>query len=182
MSDCITVSGPPGSGTSTLCRLLQEELGHDYVYAGQIFRDQAEQRGMSLKEFGALCEVDDQVDRGLDDEQIRLLKEALDFDRSLILEGRLSGWLAHRNNIPALKVYVDCDEVERVRRIVERDGGDDSEQAEATRIREESEATRYNHYYGIDLDDMAPYDLVLDSTNKSPDQLRADVLAALRSD
>ena len=182
MSERITVSGPPGSGTSTLCRLLQEKLGHPYVYAGQIFRDQAAERGMSLKEFGRLCEQDDQVDRGLDDEQVRLLQEAVDHDRSLILEGRLSGWLAHRNQIPALKVFVGCEEVERVRRIVERDGGDDSEQAEATRIREESEATRYNHYYGIDVDDMEPYDLVLDSTNKSPDQLLGDVLAALRSD
>lgn len=179
MSDIVTVSGLPGSGTTTLCKILQEETNLPYVYAGQIFRAEAERRGMSLADFGKLCEQDETVDQTLDREQEILLTDAAD---GLILEGRLSGWLAQKTEVSALKVWVSCDEGERLRRIVERDGGDLESQRGNTLEREQSEADRYMRYYGIDLTDTSPYDLVLDSTSTSPEELANQLLAALRSD
>lgn len=172
----ITVGGLPGTGTSTLCRLLEERLGVPYVYAGQIFRQQAEARGMSLAEFGALCQQDRSVDEALDEEQVRLMRRG-----DLLLEGRLSGWLADRNDLDAFKVWVTCDENERLRRIVERDGGDVPQQRHDTLERERSEADRYIRYYGIDLEDLRIYDLVLDSTKQTPEQLADAVVTALRA-
>jgi len=174
MSDTITVGGLPGTGTSTLCRLLGAKTGLPYVYAGQIFREEAARRGMDLASFGALCQEDRLVDRDLDDRQLELLREG-----GLILEGRLSGWIAHRNGIPAFKVWLVCDEAERVRRVVERDGGEPEEQAARMHEREASEADRYRRYYGISLRDLRPYDLVLDSTHESPEAL-ADHIEAVR--
>lgn len=172
----ITVGGLPGTGTSTLCKNLQAETGLPYVYAGRIFRDEARRRGMDLAAFGALCERDPSIDHALDERQMELLQEG-----GLILEGRLSGWLAHLNRVHALKVWVVCDEPERIRRLVDRDGGTVAQQLDKTEARQRSEADRYFRYYGIDLGDLGPYDLVVDSTHKQPPQVLAEVLEALRS-
>lgn len=170
----ITVGGLPGTGTSTLCRLLRERTGLPYTYAGHLFREEAARRGMTLAQFGALSQKDPSIDAALDDRQIFLLKRG-----GLILEGRLSGWLAQRHRVPALKVWVVCEETERIRRIVDRDGGTVQEQADATWEREQSEADRYRRYYGVDLADTSFYDLVLDSTHTLPDALAAKVMDAL---
>ena len=157
--DNVTVGGLPGTGTTTLCRLLQPRLGLDYTYAGQIFRDEAARRGLDLAAFG--------------DRQRDLLRHG-----GVLLEGRLSGWIAHQDGIPALKVWLECEDDERVRRIVDRDGGDATLQRDHIRRREASEAARYRSYYGIDLEDLAPYDLVLDSTRTAPEALAESVESA----
>jgi cytidylate kinase len=172
----ITVGGLPGTGTSTLCRLLERTLGLPYVYAGQIFRQQAAERGLTLTEFNELAQRDPSVDRALDDRQLELLRGG-----GLILEGRLSGWLARQHSIPALKVWLVCEHAERVRRLVARDGGDPRTQEELMRDRVERERDRYARYYGFDLDDRSIYDLVLDSTRTPPDDLAGAVGRALGS-
>ena len=37
--------------------------------------------------------------------------------------------------------------------------------------REKSESTRYKRYYNIDLDDTSIYDLIVDSSDKTPDEI-----------
>lgn len=172
----VTVGGLPGTGTSTLCRLLRDRLGLPYVYAGGIFRDEAAARGMDLAGFGRLCEEDPSVDRALDDRQREMLREG-----NVLLEGRLSGWLAHDEGVDAVKVWVTCGDDERFRRLAERDGGTPAEQAERTRTREQSEDDRYSRHYGIDTGDLSIYDAVLDSTSASPEALTDQVVALVRS-
>ena len=46
----ITISGLPGSGKTTVARLVARELGLEHVYAGDIFRRQAEEHGLTLAE------------------------------------------------------------------------------------------------------------------------------------
>lgn len=172
----ITIGGRAGTGTSTLAHLLEHRTGLPYVYGGRIFRDAAAARGLSLAEFGRLCEEDPTVDQQLDDRQVELLRAG-----GLILESRLAGWLAHRNRVPALKVWVVCGDEERFRRITARDGGDTATQVTRTIEREASERRRYQRYYDVDLDDLTPYDLVLDSTTRPPEDLAADVLRRLEA-
>ena len=108
----------------------------------------------------------------------RLDAKQLEFLRGggVILEGRLAGWLAHRYEIPAFKTWIVCDEDERVRRLVERDGEDVAAQSASMADRVAREADRYSRYYGADLTDLSIYDLVLDSTSTAPDGLRDEVL------
>lgn len=171
----VTVGGLPGTGTSTLCGILEKELGLPYVYAGQIFRQEAASRGLSLAELNELAQTDKSVDLALDKRQIELLRRG-----NLILEGRMAGWLSHRYEIVAIRVWVVCDEDERIRRLVERDGGDLEEQRRATAERVAQEQDRYRRYYDADVNDRSIYDLVLDSTGLSPPELAAEVLGAVR--
>ena len=167
----VTVGGLPGTGTSTLCGILERELGLVYVYAGQIFRQEAASRGLSLGELNELAQSDPSVDTALDERQLDLLRTG-----NVILEGRMSGWLAHTNGVAALKVWVVCDEAERIRRLVKRDGGHFEAQRKATAERVAQEQDRYRRYYGANVNDPSIYDLVLDSTEASPAELAALVL------
>lgn len=65
----ITISGPPGSGKSTLSKMLSAKLGLELVSMGDIFRKLATERCMSLDEFGTLAKCNDEIDRKLDDAQ-----------------------------------------------------------------------------------------------------------------
>jgi cytidylate kinase len=91
----------------------------------------------------------------------------------------MSGWLAAHNEIPAFKVWLFCDEDERIRRLVDRDGGDVDEQRRYTRERVAQEADRYRRFYGADPADPSIYDLVLDSEGVEPAELVRRVVEGL---
>jgi len=173
----MTVGGLAGTGTSTLCGLLSERLELPYEYAGRIFRQEAARRGLTLEQFGALCEQDPAVDRTLDDRQVELMR-----DGGVLLEGRMAGWLADHNELDAFTLWVTCDEHERIRRITEREGGDHGEQRARTLAREASEQERFLAYHGADLSDLSHYDLLLDSTATAPEELADQVVARLHAD
>lgn len=170
----VTVGGLPGTGTSTLCRLLEIEFRLPHIHAGQIFRQEAVHQGFTLAQFNELSQQDPAIDRALDERQLDYLRQG-----GLVLEGRLSGWLAHRYDVPAFKIWLLCSREERIRRLVERDGGDEDSQRTAMEDRESRERDRYRRYYGVDLDDTAIYDLVVDSTSKAPETLLEEVRRSL---
>lgn len=171
----ITISGTPGSGKSTVAQLLEKKLGIKYIYSGMIFRDLAIKHKMSLEEFGRFCEKNPDIDKELDDNQLKILQKG-----DVILEGRLAGWLAYRNNIPALKVMIDADIITRAKRIVKREKGDIKKRKQELLRREKSEALRYKKYYDIDLKDKSIYDLVINTDNKTPDSIVNMILKELR--
>ena len=162
----ITISGLPGSGTTTVSKLLEEKTGLKYIYSGDIFRQMAKKYGMSLEEFVLYCENNKKVDEELDDYQLKILKE-----NDIILEGRISGWIPYRNNIDSLKVVIKADLDIRVNRIINRESGDFDKRKQEILKREKSEAVRYKKYYDIDVSDLSIYDLVIDSSDKSPEEI-----------
>ena len=173
----VTLSGLPGSGTSTVARLVADALGLDHLDGGTVFRALAAERDMTLAAFARLAESDDAIDRALDD---RLAQRARDGD--VVLESRLAGWLAHGADLVGLKVWIDCDEEVRAHRVGGRDGHDHHEALDANREREASERQRYLDYYDIDLSDRSVYDLVLDSTATGPDELVSRIVERCRAD
>jgi len=62
----ITIGGLPGSGTTTSARLIERNLGFKHIYAGLIFRELAEERGMSLEEFSKHAEGNRDIDNLID--------------------------------------------------------------------------------------------------------------------
>lgn len=172
----VTLSGLPGSGTSTVARAAAAELGLEHVDGGTIFRSLAREAELSLAEFARVAEGDDRIDRRLDD---RLLDRARNGD--VLLESRLAGWLVARGGIDGLRVWIACDETERARRVADRDTHDVQGALTHNREREASERRRYLDYYGIDLTDLHVYDLVLDSTAVPAQELVGQVVDAARA-
>lgn len=153
----VTISGPPGGGKSTVAAGLAEALDYEHVSGGDIFRATAEERGLSLAEFNAKAEDDPSIDRELDR---RLRTTAAEGD-DLVLESRLSGWMA--GEYADLKVWLDAPLRVRARRIADREDTSVSTAQQQTEEREASERDRYAAYYGIDYDDLTIYDLGLNT-------------------
>lgn len=170
----ITISGTPGSGKTTIAQILEERLGLRHVYSGEIFRKLASKHNMSLEEFGRYCESNREVDQELDNSQLKILKNG-----EVILEGRLAGWLAYKNNIQAVKIMIDADIQTRAERIVKREGGDVKQREQEMLKREKSEALRYKQYYDIDLKDSSIYDIVVDSADKTAEEAADLILKKL---
>ena len=167
----LTVSGPPGAGKSTTVTALAEAFDLEHVSGGDIFRELADERGLTAVEFNRLAEEDDQIDRDLDR---RLRTTALERD-DLLLESRLAGWLA--GDAADLRLWLDAPIEVRATRIAEREAKSTETALTETREREESEALRYREYYGIDIADLSIYDITLNTARWSESEV-PDILTA----
>lgn len=171
----ITISGLPGSGKTTVARLVAAELGLEHVYAGDIFRRQAEAHGLSLEEYARRAETDHSIDRALD-EQMRHRAAAGD----AVLEGRLAAFMAAEAGVQALSVFLDAPEAVRARRIVGREGGEAAARLREIQRREESDARRYREIYGVDYHDPERYDLVIETADRAPEEVAQEIVRAAR--
>ena len=68
----ISISGKPGSGKSTVTKMLAEKLGLKHHYMGGIIRNMAKEKGLTLQEFYA---KNTDVDKLIDDHLTKLGKE-----------------------------------------------------------------------------------------------------------
>ena len=157
----ITVSGLHGSGTSTQARRLAESLGLRYVSAGLLFRRIAEERGLTLEELSRLAEESPELDRMIDE---RTREEAR--RGGVVIDATLAGWMAEDAD---LKIFLTAPLEERVRRIARREGLSLEEAMRETLKRERSERERFKRYYGIDINDLSIYDVVLNTALFKPD-------------
>ncbi len=171
----ITVSGPGGSGKSTLAANLADQLDYEHISGGDIFRDIAAERDLTPLELNKLAEDDDQIDRDLDRRLRSLARERDD----LVLESRLAGWMA--GDYADLRVWLDAPLSVRAERISEREDKSKATAREETQARADSEALRYEEYYGIDIHDLSIYDLVLNTARWNPEGVLAVVTNAVES-
>jgi len=169
----LTISGLPGSGTTTVSRLISEKYDLEMISAGEVFRSLAKEYDMSLAEFGALAESDDSIDLKIDERQ----KEIANTRDDIILEGRLAGHMAEK----AFKVWIKASVDVRVQRIVSREGSSFEDKLAETIEREASEAVRYRTIYGIDINDLSIYDLVIDSEKWDQFQIANIISCAIDS-
>ena len=167
----ITISGPPGSGTTTVARKVAEMLGYPMISAGEVFRKLAREKGMSLEEFGKYAENNPEIDNLIDRRQ---REEALKHENAVV-EGRLSGWM-----VPAeLKVWIYCDREIRIQRIAKRENKSVDEVRRETVEREGVEKRRYMKIYGIDIEDKSLYHLMINSAKFSAEEIVSIIIRAV---
>ena len=180
----ITISGAPGSGKSTVARLVAAKLGFRHYSAGDFMRDAAEKRGLSLMEISRIAEKNRSIDEELDKRTIELGKKEDDF----VMDSRLA-----YHFIPgSFKVFLTVDEKEAARRIfgdIQKKKQGRGVEKESTTLpatlanikkRKQSEQQRYRKYYGIDPYDKKQYDLMVDTTKTTQEAAVEKVIAAVK--
>lgn len=171
----VTISGPPGSGKSTACSNLSEILGCRPAIFGQAFRDLAVKKGVSVAELGIMAENDPSIDREIDSVILQVARE----NDEIILESRLSAYLTKIKGIDAFRIYIYASPEVRMRRICTREGGELDLICVNTVKREESETRRYMKHYGIDINDLSVYDLIINTDDLTPDEVVEIILGAI---
>ena len=169
----ISISGLPGSGKSTVGKMLSEKLGFERIYMGGILRKIADNKGITILELMKQADSDSSIDEEVD-------KMVADYGRkkdNFIMESRTAFHF-----IPdSLKVFVKVNLDEGAKRIFkDLDKEERSEEDKANSVgnlrkmleqRAEIDKECYQKYYGIDYTDQTNYDLVIDSTNLTPEEV-----------
>src|SRR5690348_14402762 len=172
MYDRATISGQICTGKTTLFLGLKKRLGWSTFSASQFFRNYARTHGASLQKAE---EQHVDITRQIDSQMQDMLKEK----HNILLEGWMAGIMA--DDIPGvLKVLLVCDEEKRIERFMERDHVSSQEAAFKIQDREGSWKKKLTEIYNrSDFWDRSHYDLVVDTTNKSPEEVLTLVLRAL---
>jgi len=172
----ISFNGDHGSGKSTMAKRLAKDLGFKRYYMGKIFRNMAKEKGMSYAQFLDVLKTDPSYDKKIDDYVIELGKTKDNF----IIESR-TAW----HFIPqSFKIYLQVDEKEGARRMFgdyQKDSSGRNNEStdvktmkdilELSRRRRREDNKRYQKLYKINPDDLSHYDLVIDTTNLSKDEV-----------
>lgn len=166
----ITITGMPGAGKSTIAKALSEKLNLKIYSMGQIRRDIAKKKGITIHEFNKQGETDPSTDNEVDNYQ----KEIGQKEDNIIMEGRTSFFL-----VPdSIKLFVDVSLDEGAVRILkdlhDEEKGKKRNEGKIETIEEmkdmlakrtDSDRRRYKKYYGVeDAFDKNQFDIIVDTT------------------
>jgi len=171
----ITISGLSGSGKSTAAKGLSERLGIPTVDIGKIFRKMAEQYGMDVVAFGRYVEEHPDIDRQLDAAMVRRARRSGD----LILQGRLSGLMTKRESLPAVRIWITASARVRASRVARRQGIPYKQAMAEISRRDRDNRVRYRHTYGLDLNDLSIYDIVVRTDNLTLEEVVSSLVKEL---
>ncbi len=170
----IAVSGLPGSGKSTLAKILADNLGLNYVSSGKLFREMAREKGMSLEEFTKYAELNHSIDKEIDH---RALKEAM--KGCAVIDGHIAAWVVKK--YAHLKIFLKASREVRARRVSRRDRVPFKKALNQVVLRDESEVKRFREIYGIDMNDLSIFDLVINTEKFNVEGVFNMVLAAVKN-
>ncbi|MEZ4921367.1 MAG: cytidylate kinase family protein [Saprospiraceae bacterium] len=172
----ITITGDLGSGKSAVSRLLCEKTGYQYLSTGQIQRQLAADMGMDTLEMNRLADTDPSIDEKIDS----VFKDLNTNPEGFVIDSRLA-WFFIPNSF---KVYLKVDVETAAKRIL----GDEERNSEQYKnlqeamdkllARKASENQRFLDKYGADCSNMDNFDLILDTSNHSPDMIAALIMKA----
>ncbi len=173
----ITITGDLGSGKSAVSRLIADHHGYKQYSTGSAQRALADQLGITTLELNQRAETDPTIDEQIDS-IFRQLEHA---PVRYVIDSRMA-W----HFLPmSLKVKLVVDARIAATRIMndpkrEKEKYPDLEATvTALAARRSSEVMRFKKYYDVDLEDLRNYDLVVDTSTKTPEEIEDLIMAAL---
>ncbi len=168
----ISIGGKPGTGKSTIAKLLAKQLKYKHYSSGDFTRQIAEKRGISLLELARLEEIDKKIDEEVDRKQIELGKKQDNF----VIDSRLGFHFIPNSK----KIFLDAAIEIRAKRIFsDKKRKEDNKDVDTTKKnilkREKSEIKRYKSYYDINPYDKKHYDMIIDTSKLGAGQITAKI-------
>ena len=164
----IVISGDLGSGKSTICKLISNKYHIKFFSTGQIQRQIAKDLNMTTTDLNKYMENHFEIDERIDKEIVEIGKKYQDF----VIDSRMA-W----HFIPdAFKVYLTVDNKIAAMRIMNDNRLSEKYSnielaLEQLKERRKSELYRYKNLYNIDLDNYNNYNLVLDTSRISQEEV-----------
>lgn len=175
----ITMAGDIASGKGTVTSLLKEELGYEIYKNGEYVRKLAKDMNMSIVEFQEYLNQHEEIDREVEKSASIYAKE----HDNLIIDARLGFYAVPHS----FKVYLKVDLREAARRAYNDSLRKDTEIYNSIedamrdiKYRYDQENMRYLKTYNVKRDDMNNYDLVIDTTQKAPEEVANIILTQYR--
>ena len=178
MKDIVTLSGDIGGGKSSVARILSQRLNFQLISAGAIQREIATGMGLTTLQLNERSASDRSVDDRIDSYTQRLGETS----NQIIVDSRLA-W----HFIPtAFKVFLSVDPEVGASRVFDASRSDEKHSSladalENNRSRTQLETTRFLALYGIAMRDYSNYDLVVDTSFVTPEQVAEVIEATFRS-
>ena len=161
----IAISGDPGSGKTTFAREVARQTGFELITTGNIFRELANEKGVSITELNKMAETQKEIDYKVDDYLVSLNDKAGNY----VLDSRMA-WhfvkdafkirLTVRPEVAVDRVFSDKDEMREKYNSLE-------EAKDEIKARRDSEIKRYLDLYNVDIGDAGNFDLLIDTSDKS---------------
>jgi len=175
----ITISGKPGAGKTTTGKILAEKLGYKFYSMGDLRGEMAQRIGLTIDEFNRLGEKEDWTDKKVDDYQ----KELGETSDNLIIDG----WISFHFIPNSFKVFLEVDPKVAAERVFQ-DQRPDEEYVRSPEIMEkvlkkrmEDSRARYLKYYQVDFLEKSHYNLIIDTTNLSPEEVAKKILEKIKN-
>jgi CMP/dCMP kinase len=173
----ITISGPPGSGKTTIANALAAEFGLKYFSVGLIMRKMANEKGIDVMQINKLGEKDGSIDKALDEQQVKLGRRV----KNAVFDGRLSFHFIPKS----IKIMLRCPAALGARRIYSQSRNHEkyaSLNLALAYIRERliSERKRYKKYYNLDINNTNHYDIILSTEGRTIPQSNKAAIAAVK--
>ena len=166
----ITITGDLGSGKSSIAKALCKMLNFKYFSTGSIQRQIGKENGMNTLELNYFAEDNKDIDKYIDEQVIKLNDEP----DSFILDSRMA-WHFIRKSF---KVFLTVNPIVAAQRVIadnQREGEpvivDAYEKSLNLLERRAAEDKRFKAIYGVDCGDLTNYDLVIDTTFSSVEEV-----------
>lgn len=169
----ITISGTPGSGKSTIAKFIAKKLGLKIYTVGEMARKIAIKKGISVEELSKLALRDSAIDEEIDSIHKKI-------HGNFVLDSRIGFHLFPK----AVKIFAYCnpnvaaERIHKAKRPTERLSL--KETLREVMKREKNDRKRYKKYYGINIEELNNYDIVIDTSQMNKGEMNSTVLNAIK--
>jgi len=176
----IAINGELGSGKSSVARRLAEAYGMRLVSTGDVQRAMAESFRMTTLETNLLAEQDAMIDARVDgvtrdlgssqdpivfDSRMAWKMVPVAFKVRLIVDTQIAAVRLYKERSSTVEGYSSVDEARK-----------------AARERYQSESKRFLAKYGVDISYLQNYDLVIDTSDASIDDVASEIRSIYEAD
>ena len=177
----ISITGKLGSGKSTVCGILNERYGFEIFSTGSINREVARKLGITTLELNERLKIDHSLDDEIDSTVTRISIERK--DDKLIFDSRMAWHFAQ----DTFKVFLTIDPTVAAERVMKNQRGAEERYSSVEDARDglikrgNVERERFMQIYGVDYFDPNNYNVIVDTTKRSPEEIVNIIMESFES-